>query len=102
MLLNLFELYKETVHHNKAEGQLTFKMREVVINRQFITFMREETSMQNHLSEGRLPETLPKTQKFTRISIAQGNIGQDVIVVGDLHYINDMFNGSIGKTTLKG
>lgn len=102
MLLSLFEIYKEAVHHNKAEGITKYSMREVVINDNFITFMRADDSMENHLSEGRLPEALPKTQKFTRISVSQGNVGQDIVVVGDLAHITGLFNQLSGKRTLKG
>ena len=103
MLLNLFEVYEEVVHTNKAEGQKLYHMREVVINRRFITFMREDTAMAGYLAEGRLPDTLPKNQKFTRISIARGNIGQDIVVVGDLQHITSLFNHEeTRKRTLKG
>lgn len=103
MLLNLFEVYKETVHHNKAEAQVVFQMREVIINDRFITFMRDDSSMINHLREGRLPSSLPKNQKFTRISMSQGNVGQDIVVVGDLNHITELLNPRTdNKRTLKG
>lgn len=103
MLLNLFEVYEEVIHTNKAEGQKHYHMREVVINRRFITFMREDTAMAAYLKEGRLPDNLPKDQKFTRISVARGNIGQDIVVIGDLHHITSLFNHEEPrKRTLKG
>lgn len=102
MLLNLFEITEEVIHHNKAEGQKLYHIREVVVNRRFITFMREDFNMVSHLKDGRLPATLPSDQKFTRISIARGNIGQDITVVGDLQHITNMFNQDDRKRTLKG
>lgn len=104
MLLNLIEVFEEVIHHNKAEGKKFYHLREVVINRNFITFMREDTITQAYLQEGRLPEGLKKDQKFTRISVARGNIGQDIIVVGDLQHITNLFNcdDGIKRKTLKG
>lgn len=102
MLLNLIEVYDEVIHTNKAEGRKHFHLREVVINKHFITFMREDTIMHRYLKEGKLPETLSKEQKFTLISVAQGNIGQNIVVVGDLRHITDLFNQEERKRTLKG
>lgn len=104
MLLNLIEVHEEVIHHNKAEGKKYYHLREVVINKHFITFMREDTVTQGYLQEGRLPEGLKKDQKFTRISIARGNIGQDITVVGDLQHITNLFNveDTSKRKTLKG
>jgi hypothetical protein len=103
MLLNLFEVYEEVIHHNKSEGQKHYFLREVVINKRFITFMREDTVTSQYHKDGRLPETLAKDQKFTRISVARGNIGQDIVVVGDLKHITSLFNQEESrKRTLKG
>ncbi len=106
MLVKLLEVYEEVVHHNKAEGQKTYHLRDVVINRRFITSMREDLVMLAYLKEGRLPQGLISNQKFTRIALSRGNIGQDIVVVGDLTQITTMFNEEdlIGKPkkTLKG
>lgn len=104
MLLNLIEVFDEVIHHNKAEGKKYYHLREVVINKRFITFMREDTVMHAYLQEGRLPEGLNKDQKFTRISVARGNIGQDITVVGDLQHITSLFNheDTSKRKTLKG
>lgn len=103
MLLTLFEVYEEVVHTNKSEGQKHYHLRQVVINKQFITFMREDSAMSTYLKEGRLPDTLAKTERFTRISVARGNIGQDIVVVGDLQHVTNLFNEEEPrKRTLKG
>jgi hypothetical protein len=103
MLLNLLEVYEEVVHTNKAEGQKHYHIRPVVINRRFITFMREDAAMLAYLKEGRLPDTLSKDQKFTRISVARGNIGQDIVVIGELTQVTAWFNeDEPRKRTLKG
>ncbi len=106
MLLKLMEVYEEVVHHNKAEGQKLYHIRDVVINRRFITCMREDVVMQNYLKEGRLPPVITNNQRFTRIALSRGNVGQDIVVVGDLSQIMSLFNEEdlIGKPkkTLKG
>jgi hypothetical protein len=106
MLLKLMEVYEEVVHHNKAEGQKLYHIRDVVINRHFITCMREDVVMQNYLKEGRLPSAITSNQRFTRIALSRGNVGQDIVVVGDLSQIMSLFNEEdlIGKPkkTLKG
>ena len=104
MLLNLLEVHEEMAHHNKAEGKKQFTIRNIVVNKRFVTYMREDESMRNYLLDGSLPESLDKQQKFTRISIAIGNIGKDIIVVGDLQQISSWFNheDSTKRKTLKG
>lgn len=107
MLVRLLEVYEEVVHHNKAEGQKTYHLRDVVINRRFITCMREDSVMQSYLKDGRLPQGLNADQKFTRIALSRGNIGQDIVVVGDLNQVTTLFNeedliGKPSKKTLKG
>lgn len=107
MLLKLIEVYEEVVHHNKAEGQKKYLLRDVVINRRFITCMRDDQVTCTYLTDGRLPPVLPNDQKFTRISIARGNIGQDIVVVGELSHITALFSeeeliGKPSKKTLKG
>lgn len=92
MLLNLIEVYEEVIHHNKAEGQKYYLLREVVINKNYITFMREDSVMTSYQKEGRLPEGLNKDQRFTRISVARGNVGQDIVVVGDLQHVTSLLN----------
>lgn len=96
------EVYEEVVHHNKAEGKKNYMIRDVVVNRRFISFMREDHTVERYVQEGRLLSSLPDNQKFTQISIARGNIGQDIIVVGDLQQITSMFNQEERKRTLKG
>ena len=105
MLLKLMEVYEEVVHHNKAEGQKYYHIREVVVNREYITFMRDDMQMCSALKDGRLPSVLDKEQKFTRISVARGNVGQDIVVIGDLQHITSLFNQELEigkKKTLKG
>lgn len=107
MLVKLLEVYEEVVHHNKAEGQKTYHLRDVVINRRFITCMREDPVTLSYLKEGRLPQGLMSNQKFTRIALSRGNIGQDIVVVGDLTQVTAMFTeedliGKSSKKTLKG
>lgn len=92
MLLNLTEIYEETIHHSKAEGEKRYLLRDVVINKQYVTFMREDSTMSFYQNEGRLPQNLAKDQKFTRISVARGNVGQDIVVCGDLQYVTGLLN----------
>jgi hypothetical protein len=107
MLLKLMEVYEEVIHHNKAEGQKKYLLRDVVINRRFITCMRDDQTTYAYLKEGRLPPVLTGDQKFTRISVARGNIGQDIVVVGELSHVAALFSeeeliGKSSKKTLKG
>jgi len=107
MLVKLLEVYEEVVHHSKAEGQKMYYIRDVVVNRRYITCMREDTVMQGYLKEGRLPPAITSNQKFTRIALSRGNVGQDIVVVGDLSQITTLFNdedliGKPSKKTLKG
>ena len=104
MLLNLLEVHEEIEYNNKAGAKKVFSLRNVVVNRRFITFMREDSAMNSYLQDGLLPSSLDKNQRFTRISIARGNIGQDLVVVGDLAQVTSWFNSEDGnkKKTLKG
>jgi hypothetical protein len=104
MFLKLIEVYEEVMHHGKVEGQKFYSMRDVVINKHFIAFMRDDAVMSSYLKDGRLPEVLNKEQKFTRISISRGNIGQDIVVIGDLEHISNLFSQELDgkRKALKG
>lgn len=102
MFLSLIEVYDEVTHHNKAEGTKRFHLREIVLNQKSIAFMREDEMMHSYLQDGKLPEGLKMDQKFTRISISRGNIGQDITVVGDLKHIASLFAVEEKRKLMKG
>ena len=54
-------------------------LREVFVNPEQVTMLREDVAMKNLLSEGRLPSELDSRMEFTRLFL---NTGMDIFVVG--------------------
>tara|TARA_R110000796_G_scaffold122164_2_gene236486 strand:+ start:9323 stop:9604 length:282 start_codon:yes stop_codon:yes gene_type:complete len=59
-------------------------LREVFINPDQVTMLREDVAMKSLLNEGRLPEGMNEHQSFTRLFL---NTGMDIFVVGAPHVV---------------
>jgi len=61
-----------------------YTLREVFINPEQITMLREDVVMKTLLGEGRLPSELDGRMEFTRVFL---NTGMDIFVVGAPHVV---------------
>ena len=59
-------------------------LREVFVNPDQVTMLREDVAMKSFLNEGRLPEGMNEHQSFTRLFL---NTGMDIFVVGAPHVV---------------
>jgi len=97
MIVKLIEIYE--VGRQQSVDKTTFSLREVFVNSEHITCLREDTSTSKKLQSGLLPEELDDRQRFTKIHLNRGLSGIDLVVVGDPHIIQEKL---LGKTLLKG
>ena len=63
MIIKLVEVYEIKTHNARS----SYDLREVFINPEQITCLREDSLTANKLSAGLLPENLDRRQKFTKI-----------------------------------
>tara|TARA_R110002110_G_scaffold380769_1_gene591603 strand:+ start:219 stop:527 length:309 start_codon:yes stop_codon:yes gene_type:complete len=61
-----------------------YVLREIFVNPEQVTMLREDVAMKNLLSEGRLPNELDSRMEFTRVFL---NTGMDIFVVGAPHVV---------------
>ena len=61
-----------------------YMLREVFVNPEQVTMLREDVAMKGLLSEGRLPSELDGRMEFTRLFL---NTGMDIFVVGAPHVV---------------
>ena len=73
-----------------------YSLREVFINPDHVVCVRTDPSFRRHLTEGMMPEGIDGRQEFSRIYLNRGQVGLDVVVVGDpilverrLNLVND-------------
>ena len=97
MIVKLVEVYEIKKHNARS----SYDLREVFINPEQITCLREDSLADNKLQAGLLPENLDRRQKFTRISLNRGMHGIDITVVGDPASIKERLNIET-RTLLRG
>jgi len=97
VIVKLVEVY-EIKNHN---ARSSYDLREVFINPEQITCLREDSLANTKLEAGLLPENLDRRQKFTRIHLNRGMSGIDVTVVGSPSSIKEKLNIE-NRTLLKG
>jgi len=105
MFIKLLEIYEEIVNYNKAEGFKTFSIREIAINPNFITNLKNDILIENTIRDNpKCAEGLQKQQKFTRLYLNRGSSGHETVVLGDLDSILKLLdmNASSDKKVIKG
>ena len=97
MIVKLVELFEVKKHNDRA----SYSLREVFINPEQISCLREDALSSKKLEAGLLPENLDKRQRFTKIYLNRGMSGIDLIVVGDPMTIQEKLSIET-RTLLKG
>jgi len=97
MIVKLIEIYEQG--RTLGDSKTSFTLREVFVNSEYVTCLREDTTTNKKLELGILPEELDPRQKFTKIHLNRGLSGIDLVVVGDPHIIQEKL---LGKILLKG
>lgn len=97
MLTRFVEVYESTRSHSNSDTR-NFALREVLINSEHVVCVRPDDKHKKLLQEGKLPEKLDNRQEFSRIYLNRGQVGLDVVVVGNAKLIEQKLN----KKVLKG
>ena len=94
-LVKFTEVFETTNKHAKNMSK-KYSLREVFINPDHVVCVRTDPSFRRHLTEGIMPEGIDGRQEFSRIYLNRGQVGLDVVVVGDpilverrLNLVND-------------
>ena len=97
MIIKLVEIYEQS--RRQLDDMPSFSLREVFINSEHVTCLREDTVTGNKIQLGMLAEELDSRQRFTKIHLNRGLSGIDLVVVGSPDLIQEKL---LGKTLLKG
>ena len=98
MVVKFVEVYESTKTHSNDTSR-TYSLREVFVNPEQVVCVRTDDSFKQKLLEGTLPKNLDDRQEFTRIYLNRGQVGLDVVVVGQASMIEQKLNN---KQLLKG
>ena len=97
MLVRLTEVCQNTYTVPTAED---YTLREVFVNPEHVVMIREEQRMQKLNEQGKLPDNLDNSHKFTRLTINRGHTGTEIVVVGSPKLIESTINKN--KKLLRG
>ena len=97
MMMSFVEIYESTRSHSNNSLR-NFALREVLINSEHVVCVRPDETHKRLLEEGKLPEKLDNRQEFSRIYLNRGQVGLDVVVIGNSKLIERKSN----KKVLKG
>lgn len=93
MLIKFISIEEYYGNLNSAVGQRSFLISEVYINPNFIITMKEDLKYIELSISKKLPDGFARDQKFTRISLNKGNMGQEITVIGDVVSLIEKING---------
>ncbi len=97
MLVRLTEVCQNTYTVPTAED---YTLREVFVNPEHVVMIREEQRMQKLNEQGKLPDNLDNSHRFTRLTINRGHTGTEIVVVGSPTIIENPINKN--KKLLRG
>lgn len=93
MFVRLMTIHEEIINFNSAEGHRKYVLQEVFINPMHVTSLKEDLRYVELFVKGMLPEGFSKNQKFTKISLNRGNMGEEFTAIGDVVGIAKKLNG---------
>ena len=99
MIIKLVEVFAANKQH--THDKPTYSLREVFVNPEHVTCLREDTITAKKLEANLLPEDLNQQQRFTKLHLNRGLSGIDLTVVGDPNTIKEKLSVHT-KTLLKG
>ena len=82
-MIPLTEVYKT---QQPGSDEKTYSLRQVIINPQLVSFIREDNKVEECFRRGLLPKNLDKRQKFSKIYLSSLN-NSNLTVVGDIFLI---------------
>ena len=69
-----------------------YSLRKIYINPSHVVCLREEEVLKKMLSEGKLVPDLDHRQDFTRITVNNNSMQQDILVIGNIDEIYNKLN----------
>lgn len=97
MLVKLTAIQEEVVNFNSAQGHKNYRLLQVFINPQHIVLVKDDIQYVELNIKGALPDGFEKDQKFTRILLSRGNMGEEITAIGDskgiVSLLNEVKNG---------
>ena len=104
MLIKLIEIRQSsTATRFTSKEKQKYHLAEIYVNPAHVVCMREDNTFKKKLlSEGIYPDGLDSRQSFTRINLARGHSGIDVIIVDSIQSVQKKLGLNGGKNVLRG
>lgn len=88
MLVRLTEIHHNSTLTTKSE----YTLREVFVNPEHVVMIREELRMKQLNENGRLPDNLNQSHRFTKLTINRGHTGTEIVVIGAPDVVEQTLN----------
>ena len=88
MLVRLTEIHHNSTLTTKSE----YTLREVFVNPEHVVMIREELRMKQLNENGRLPDNLSQSHRFTKLTINRGHTGTEIVVIGAPDVVEQTLN----------
>lgn len=93
MLIKLTTIHEEVINFNSAQGHKKYVIQEIFVNPLHVIYLKEDLQYVELHIKGNLPDGFPKGQKFTRVAISRGNMGEEITAIGELVGLAKKMNG---------
>lgn len=93
MLIKITTIHEEIINFNSAQGHKKYVIEEMFVNTQHIVSLKEDLQYVELHVKGNLPEGFAKNQKFTRIGLNRGSMGEEITAVGEPLGLAKKING---------
>jgi hypothetical protein len=94
MIVKLKEVYRNNSPTASPINKMKYTLRDIFVNPEHIIYIRQNPSMSKRLEEGMIDGIGNKnTEEFCTISLSRGQLGTDIVVVGNVDEINDRLAG---------
>jgi hypothetical protein len=77
MLVKLVSVNEKYINNGLIQPEKQIFLKEIYVNKNFIVSLQDDDRYQNLLNDKN------EKQKFTMVTVNKGNMGEDIIVVGD-------------------
>lgn len=98
MMVKFTSINEEIINFNNSQGHKKYFLSVLYVNPQHIVLVKEDLQYVELLVKKMLPEGFPENQKFSRILLNRGNMGEEFTALGDIKslvtIINEANNGN--------
>jgi hypothetical protein len=92
MLVKITTINEELLNFNSAHGHKKYTLSIIYVNPIHVVALKEDLQYVELNVKKQLPEGFDKNQKFTRVIINYGSMGEEIVAIGDIKGIASIIN----------